>query len=164
MRWLRTNLIREKEKHEYSFIFLIFAGLVILCLACGKKGPPVAPEAVVPSAVRDLKAEVIGDMVRLTWSVPKKGDSVFDGLKHFEVYKYESDSSTEICPGCPISFEHLIDVKLDDPRPAQVEEDRIILHDIIEPDHRYAYKVVSYHESGGLSEDSNIVRITTDNQ
>ena len=160
MRWLKINLIRGKRKHGDRFLFLICAGLLILSLECGKKAPPVAPEATVPPPVKDLKAEVIGDRVRLTWSVPKKGNTVFDGLTHFGVYKYDSHKSEEMCPGCPIPFEHFLDIKLDDPKPARVEGDRIIFHDIIEADHRHAYKVVVYHKSGGVSEDSNIVRIT----
>jgi len=127
-------------------------------LACGKKAPPVAPRATVPPAVKDLKAEVIGDKVRLTWSVPKKGNTLFDGLEHFRVYKYESHSSVETCPGCPIPFKHLFDVKLDDPKPARLEGNRMIYYDGIKADHRYAYKVVVYHKSGGVSDDSNIVQ------
>jgi len=143
-------------------LLLICAGLLILCLECGKKGPPVPPRAIVPPAVKDLKAEVIGDKVRLTWSVPKKGDKVFNGLKHFGVYKYRSHSSAEMCPGCPIPFEHFLDIKLDDPGPARIEGDRIVWHDDMDAGYHYAYKIMVYHKSGGVSEDSNIVfaRIT----
>jgi hypothetical protein len=143
-------------------LLLICAGLLILCLECGKKGPPVAPRAIVPPAVKDLKAEVIGDKVRLTWSVPKKGNKVFNGLEHFGVYKYRSQSSAEMCPGCPIPFEHFLDIKLDDPEPARVEGDRIIWHDDMDAGYHYAYKIMVYHKSGRVSEDSNIVfaRIT----
>ena len=143
-------------------LLLICAGLLILCLECGKKGPPVAPRVIVPPAVKDLKAEVIGDKVRLTWSVPKKGDKVFNGLEHFGVYKYRSQSSAEMCPGCPIPFEHLLDIRLDDPEPARVEGDRIVWHDDMDAGYHYAYKIIVYHKSGGVSEDSNIVfaRIT----
>ncbi len=155
------NLIGEKRGHQNRFLFLICVGFLILGLECGKKAPPVAPKATVPPAVKDLKAEVMGDKVQLTWSVPKKGDEVFGGLEHFRVYKHKSHSSVEICPGCPIPFEHFLDIKLDDPKPARVEGDRIVCHDKIEADYCYAYKVVVYHKSGGVSDDSNVVRITT---
>jgi hypothetical protein len=134
---------------------------VIFCLACGIKSPPVSPETLTPPAIRDLTAEVIGDKVQLTWSMPKKDNALFDGVEHFRVYKYKSHSSIEVCEGCPIPFEHFLDIKLEDPEPAQVEGDRIICHDSIEADHRYAYKVTAYHKSGGLSEDSNIVQFVT---
>lgn len=160
--WLKMNLKREKRRDRNSFLFLICVGFLILGPACGKKGPPVTPGATVPPAVKDLQAETMGDKVRLTWSVPKKGNTLFGGLGHFGVYKYESHSSVETCPGCPIPFEHLLDIKLDDPEPARLEQDRIICHDRIEADHRYAYKVVVFHKSGGVSEDSNIVRLTID--
>jgi hypothetical protein len=158
LRWLKINLINGKTKQGDRFLCLICAGLFILCLECGKKGPPVAPKAIVPPAVQDLEAEVIRDRVRLTWSVPKKGDTLFDGLTHFGVYRYESHSSAEVCPGCPIPFEQFLDIKLDDPEPARLEGDRMILHDAIEADYRYAYKVVIYHRSGAVSKDSNIVQ------
>ncbi|OEU47787.1 MAG: hypothetical protein BA872_03000 [Desulfobacterales bacterium C00003060] len=136
---------------------IICLGFLIFFPQCGKKAPPAAPEATVPPAVKDLKAETIGDKVLLTWSVLNKGNTLFDGLEHFGVYKSESHISAEICPGCPIPFEHYLDIKLDDPKPARVEGDRIVFPDNIKADHRYAYKVVVYHKSGGVSKDSNIV-------
>lgn len=152
------NLMRRKRRPQDRFLFLACLGFLILCSECGKKAPPVVPEATVPPAVKDLEAEIIGDKVRLTWSVPKKADKAFDGLGHFGVYKYMSHSSAEMCTGCPIPFEHFLDIKLDDPKQVRVEGDRIICHDDVEADHRYAYKVVVYHKSGGVSEDSNIVQ------
>ena len=136
---------------------IICLGFLIFFPQCGKKAPPAAPEAIVPPVVKDLKAEIIGDRVLLTWSVLNKGNTLFDGLEHFGVYKFESHSSAEICPGCPIPFEHYLDIKLDDPRPARVEGDRIVFLETIKADQRYAYKVVVYHKSGGESKDSNIV-------
>jgi hypothetical protein len=159
-----VNLVKGKRRHQDRLLFLICTGFLILCLECGKKGPPVAREATVPPAVKDLKAEVIGDKVRLTWSVPKKGDRVFDGLEHFGIYKYKSHSSVEMCPGCPIPFEHFVDIRLDDTEAAQVEGDRIIWHDNIETGYHYAYKVIVHHRSGGVSEDSNVVQITANQQ
>jgi hypothetical protein len=137
-------------------------GSLILFLACGKKGPPVPPKAIIPPAIKDLKAEVLGDKVKLTWSMPRKDNAVFDGLEHFRVCKYKSHSSVELCAGCPIPFERFLDIKLKDPEPAQVEGDRVIWHDTIDVDYRYAYKVVVYHKSGGVSKDSNIVRFVTE--
>lgn len=154
MRWLKINL---KKRRPDKFLFIVCAGLLILSLQCGKKGPPVAPDVVVPPAVKDLEAEVIEDRVRLTWSVLKQGDRLFDGLKHFSIYRYESDTPAKVCQGCPIPFKPFLDIKLDNPAPAQIEGDRVILYDKSKPGHSYAYKVVSYHKSGGMSPDSNIV-------
>ena len=132
-------------------------GFLLLDPGCGKKGPPVAPRAVVPPPVKDLKAEVMEDKVRLTWSIPKKGETIFEGIGGFRVFKYKAHGSVARCPGCPIPFDPLLDIRLKDPEPARVEGDRVICYDTIEPGCRYAYKVVVCHKSGGMSEDSNIV-------
>ena len=150
--------MRRKRRPQNRFLFLTCLGFLILCSYCGKKAPPVAPKAKVPPAVKDLEAEIIGDQVRLAWSVPKKTDKATDGLEHFGVYKYKSHISAEMCTGCPIPFEHFLDIKLDDPKKVRVEGDRIICHDNVEAGYHYAYKVVVYHKSGGVSEDSNIVQ------
>ena len=155
------NFINGRSIHRGRLLFLIFPGLLVLCLGCGKKAPPVAPRKTVPPAVNDLKADVVGDDVRLIWSVPKKGQEVFEGLEYFRLYKHRWHRSVEMCPGCPIPFEDYLDIKLDDPEPARVEGDQIVCHDKIEPGHHYAYKVVVYHKSGGTSKDSNIVRFET---
>ena len=155
------DLTKGRSIHQGRLLFLICAGLVILGLECGKKAPPVAPRITVPPPVTDLKAEVVGDEVRLIWSVPKKDNNVFEGLEYFRLYKHRRHRSVEICPECPIPFENYLEIKLDDPKPARVQGDRIVCHDKIEPDHRYAYKIVVYHKSGGASQDSNIVRFET---
>jgi hypothetical protein len=151
-----------RSNHRYGFLFLVFAGSLILCLACGKKGPPEPPKALISPAVKDLKAEVIKDKVRLTWSIPKKENELFPGLKLFRVYKFESHSSEEVCDGCPVPFEHLLDIRLKEPEAAQVEGDRVIFYDEVQADSRYAYKVGILHQSGGMSEDSNMVQFVTE--
>jgi hypothetical protein len=131
-------------------------------MACGVKGPPVAPKPTIPPAVKDLKAEVVGDMVRLTWSLREEGDVPIEGIEHIEVYRYHSPVSEKFCAGCPIPFQRVLDIKLKDPQPARLEGPRMIWHDEIEPGHRYAYKVVLHHKSGGISEDSNVVQFVTE--
>ncbi len=159
---LHSNLIRVFEMTS-RFLFLICAVFFILCMGCGVKAPPVAPRATVPPSIEDLEAEVVGETVRLTWSVPREGDVVFEGLEHFTVYRRKFHRSVEQCPGCPMPFERVLDIKPKAPEPARVEGNRIIWHDQVAAGHRYAYKVVVYHKSGGMSEDSNIVQFVTTN-
>jgi predicted small lipoprotein YifL len=47
---------------------LALAALALV--ACGRKGPPVAPERRVPAPVADLAGLVRPDAIELTWSVP----------------------------------------------------------------------------------------------
>lgn len=156
--WLKTSPTSKRKR--LSLLLLIFTGIVVFCLACGKKGPPVSPTAIIPPAITDLKAEILGDQVRLTWSFPKEKNEPMDGLECFRIYKYKSSTSVETCEGCPMPFEHLRDIKLEDPEPARIEGDWVIWNDNIDPDYHYAYKVVTCHKSGGISEDSNIVEFT----
>jgi len=51
------------------------AGVALAALglaACGRKGPPVAPEARVPQAVADLAAVVRESAIELTWTNPPR--------------------------------------------------------------------------------------------
>lgn len=154
--------MRRAKGKQHRLLFLMSLGILLLHLGCGRKGPPVAPQVVVPPAVKDLKAEVARHEVQLTWSVPTQGDNVFEGIVGFKVFRYESGDSTAPCPGCPIPFHEHLDIKLRDPAPARVEGGRVICRDALKPGYRYAYKVVVYHKSGGVSGNSNIVEFTTE--
>lgn len=157
MRQLNINQVSRDR-----FLLLLCAGFFIISVGCGVKGLPVAPKATVPPAIEDLEAEVTGDRVRLAWSVAKEGEVPFEGLEHFRVYKYMAPVTVELCEGCPIPFKHILDIKLKDPAPAMLEGDRMFWNDTIEAAHCYAYKVVVFHKSGGVSEDSNIVQFVTE--
>jgi hypothetical protein len=50
---------------------LALALLLPLPLACGKRGPPVAPERRLPAAVQDLDGRVEGTAIQLTWTLPR---------------------------------------------------------------------------------------------
>src|SRR5262249_28395753 len=69
---------------------LALALLVPLALAaCGRKGPPVAPERRLPAAVQDLSASVVAEGVRLSWTLPKVrvDRTPLKELRRVEVYR-----------------------------------------------------------------------------
>ena len=43
---------------------------VLLWVACGKQGPPLAPRIQIPEAVKDLAAAQVGHSVELRWTLP----------------------------------------------------------------------------------------------
>ena len=147
----------ELVKGLHSLLFLLWLGCLLFYLGCGKKGPPVAPRAVVPPPVKDLKAELAGDEVQLTWSVPTKNGAPLEGIEGFRVFKRQVHDSVAPCPGCPVPFDEFLDIKLEYPEPARVEGGRVFCRDKVVPEGPYAYKVIVYHKSGGVSQDSNIV-------
>jgi hypothetical protein len=85
------------------------AALVLVALgACGRKGPPVAPERRVPQPVGDLRGLVREGGIELAWSVPRR----------------RVDNSRLIDPGVARVF-RAEDAGQGDPKPALLTDDRI---------------------------------------
>ncbi|OEU45099.1 MAG: hypothetical protein BBJ60_01220 [Desulfobacterales bacterium S7086C20] len=151
--------LRMAKRCQAGGVVLMLLAFLLFHGGCGRKGPPVPPETVIPPAIKDLKAEVIGEKVWLNWSVPTKDGSVFDGIEGFKVFRHEAGDSTETCSGCPIPFSGLAEIKLDSSEPARIEGNVVTFYDRVKPGYKYAYKVKVYHKSGGVSNDSNIVKV-----
>jgi hypothetical protein len=132
-----------------------------LLFGCGRKGPPVPRKAIIPPPIQDLKGEIREDRLLLTWSVPKQNSVPFGGIKRFAVLGHTEQDSTPPCPGCPLSFKEVDEVLLANPAPARIEAGRVHYSMRFDPEFRYAFKVITYHKSGGVSDDSNIVRLST---
>ncbi|MBW2108031.1 MAG: hypothetical protein JRI36_05105 [Deltaproteobacteria bacterium] len=134
---------------------LLVVAVVLLLCGCGKKGPPIPPQALIPPPVSDLEAGVFGRTVRLSWSIP----GPVEAIKHFKVYAYRVRSSSPPCPGCPLSFHELVEIDPASPSPGRVRNGRVTVSTGFDPQFRYGFKVVVIHKTGGVSEDSNIVYV-----
>jgi hypothetical protein len=89
---------------------IVVAALVVAALgACGRKGPPVAPERRVPQPVTDLRGGVREGGIELTWSVPRR----------------RVDNTRLIDPGVARVF-RTDDAGQGDPKPALLVNDRIL--------------------------------------
>ncbi len=142
-----------------GLFLLCLSASLLLALGCGRKAAPVPPIVVLPPPVNDLKAEVIEGRLMLTWSIPTKDGRAVAGITGFRVFKYQARNDRSFCPGCPIPFEEFVEIELKRPQPARVEGTRILLEDRFDPTYPCVYKVVAYQESGGVSEDSNVVNV-----
>jgi hypothetical protein len=62
--------------------------LVVACLACGKKGPPLAPLRLAPAVIKDLQARRSAESVRVSFTAPTTNDdgSTPVDLGRVEVY------------------------------------------------------------------------------
>jgi hypothetical protein len=140
------------------FVLCVSASF-LFAFGCGRKAAPVPPVVVVPPPVNDLKAEVFDGRLMLTWSIPTRENRPVAGIAGFRVFKYQARSDRSLCAGCPIPFEEFVEIALKKPHPARVEGTRVLLEDRFDPAYPCAYKVVAYHKSGGLSEDSNVVNV-----
>ncbi len=88
---------------------VLVAALVLVALgACGRKGPPVAPERRVPQPVADLRGLVREGGIELAWSVPRR----------------RVDNTRLIDPSVARVF-RTDDAGQGDPKPALLSNDRI---------------------------------------
>jgi hypothetical protein len=77
--------VRSERKGRH-FGFAAFAGLAFLCVACGKKGPPLPPLVKLPIAPENLTIARRGDSVRLDFVVPSANT---DGTRPANVSRAE---------------------------------------------------------------------------
>ena len=132
-------------------------GVVCLAMGCGRKGPPKPPRTVTPPSVSDVRAEVDGDRIELSWTIPGRRGQAMEGIKGFDVFRFKTLDPEKMCAGCPVDFRKFEEVKIE--TAVSDPEDRVTLYDKKEPGYGYMYKVLVLHESGGVSADSNIAKV-----
>jgi len=128
--------------------------LVFLLPGCGKKGPPVPPSQKPVLAVSDLKYSIDGDILTMTWTIPKEIEKVTTVSDGFIVYRYKRPISDSPCKNCPKLFQKVSDIPINAPG---YEKKNIEHSEEIEKGFVYTYKVVLYTKSGAQSRDSNYV-------
>jgi len=83
----------------------VLPGMLLLCTACGIKGPPLPPIIRVAERTRDLSLVQEGERVILHWSYPQMttAGSPLPDLEEIEVWRVEIPSgqepSLDLCPG-----------------------------------------------------------------
>jgi hypothetical protein len=137
---------------RFSIRHLIAAILLCFCiLGCGRKEMPSAPRQVPPQPVTDLRVQLTGNQIELTWSF-SKALSGSEPLKGFGVFR-ALESVSESCSGCPVLFQRVADIAfLEGQDGAAV----VSYRDKLEKGYRYRYKVICYSTGLG-SKDSNVV-------
>jgi predicted small lipoprotein YifL len=143
--------------------YCIWIGIAILLTACGKRGPLVAPEALVPAAITDVKVEQKGSRFLVCWSRPGKEEwgGSLEKLAGFQVLRRDVLPPDQDCEECPNAYRQ---VKLIDPEYLQDVlqfGSRYCMFDSdLLNDKTYQYKVVSFEKDGAPSKASNLARRT----
>jgi len=150
-----------------NFIYLkslipVIIILVFLLPGCGKKAPPVPPQQKPVPAVSDLKHSIDGDMLTLTWTIPKGKEKEKTAPDGFIVYRYKRPLSDSPCKKCPKLFQKVSDIPVDITADNTIdapgyENNNIEYREEIEKGFVYTYKVVLYTKSGAQSRDSNYI-------
>ncbi|MDU9050207.1 MAG: fibronectin type III domain-containing protein [Candidatus Electrothrix sp. Rat3] len=145
-----------------SLVCCLLGGLVLTSLSgCGYKNDPVAPQALVPVPINDLRYELTDKGAVLHWSYPTRtvgGDELTE-IDSFMLYRAEVPTA-DYCDTCPVPFGSPI--KVDGGLIPEREGQRAASYEIglLRPAHKYFFKVHS--RTGWLtpSADSNQVSFT----
>ena len=100
--------------------------------------------------------ELSDDFLTLTWTVPKGKKKVVSGFAGFLIYKSKKSITEEECKGCPVLFERVADIPIED----EEAGDPVTFSETLEKGYRYIYKVTVYTKAGLFSNDSNYVQFT----
>jgi hypothetical protein len=136
--------------------------LVFLLPGCGKKAPPVPPRQKPVPAVSDLKYGIDGNILTLTWTIPKEKEKTKSAFNGFIVYRSKRPISDSDCKNCPKLFQKVSDIPADITPDITIdapgyENKNIEYREEIKKGFVYTYKVVLYAKSGAQSRDSNYV-------
>jgi fibronectin type 3 domain-containing protein len=137
---------------------LALAGLALG--ACGKKGPPVAPERRLPVAASALRAHIDEESVVVEWTIPRtRADgSALRDLSSVRLYRREEGDGVPVKPamlsaGRIVGYEEIASVRLDSPAPAVVRGNTMEWVDRtgLVPGRRYVYVVTATDSVGRIS-------------
>jgi len=134
--------------------------VVALCVlaGCGKKGPLMPPEALVPASVTDLRVEQLGGEFVVSWSAPasEQGGRRLKDLASFQLFKREVLPPGEDCEECPTAYRLVKMVDLDYLQGIEAVGNRYRYRDLdLVEGKTYRYKVLSLKKDGTVSRTSN---------
>ena len=149
--------------YRYSYgcrasLLILLTGALIIAAGCGKKGPPLPPDNIIPQPVKDLKAEGRNVGVELSWTVPEKnvdGSEPVD-LAGFKLYRKVEGS----CTTCPSEFPVYADVDAQVSAGMAGMGKRINFVDTdVDGSSTYHYKVAPYNSGGYYGEPSPVTTV-----
>lgn len=143
--------------------FIIFVGILILVSACGKKGPPVPWDLVVPKRILNLEARTNQGRLLLEWTSPKENTdkSPLMDLVGFRILRSEGVLINGECRGCAEKTILIKEVKLNINEDNRGRRISVFINDH-EPKKVYIYQVISVNKRGSQSSPSNPVTVYWD--
>ena len=137
--------------------------------ACGKSGPPVAPELRVPAAILDLRGVVEEGAVSLSWTNPQRrvDQARLRDLTEVRLYRSEDEGVMPPKPALLVAgriagYREIAVITLAAPAPAVVQGQsvRFVDHDGLRVGRRYTYVAVAEDGRRRVSPPSNRFPIT----
>lgn len=135
----------------------LFALILIMTLplvsGCGRKTPPVPPQAVIAAAITDLRSQLDDQAVTLTWTYPRLSvnNARIDNIRAFIIYKAEIPAA-DYCRGCPLVYDTEFEVDARELEPGN----QVTFRDTaLKVGYHYVYMVQANSGWRVLSKDSN---------
>jgi len=150
------------KKQTASKIALCLAAVVALA-GCGKKGPLIPPESLVPAPVNDLQVQQMGSQFEASWSSPSREETGrrLQDLAGFILLRHQVLPPDQDCDLCNDAYHVVSKVDLDYLKDVQRIGSRYVVADRdITAGTTYRYKVRSLKADGTNSKDSNKVQRT----
>jgi hypothetical protein len=132
----------------------------MVMVTCGKKGPPVPWESIVPRRIVDLAALPRDGGLVLEWTSPKENTdkSILIDLEKFEVLRSEGILIGNECRGCGEKPKVVYEMKLDGKGEERGKKITLFFENL-EPGKVYVYQIVSINRRGYPSSPSNPVTV-----
>lgn len=137
--------------------------LLAMQAGCGRKGPLVRPEALIPAQVTDLYATQTVDRLRLSWTIPGRleGGGKLSDLSGFRVMRREVARSGADCPDCQDAWKQIRQVNLEYLQGVNRIGDRLFYQDNdADEGVTYLYRVIATTKGGLESRPSQAIRRT----
>lgn len=147
----------------------LLPALLLVLAACGRPGPPVAPERVSPQPATDLSAVVVEGGIELAWTLPtRRADNVrLRDLVRMHVFRTEDDGAGEPKPALVVDgrvagYAEVAAIRVGDPAPAIVSRGRMTYVDraSLTPGRRSTYVVLAEDARGHVSPPSARLPVT----
>ncbi len=102
--------------------------LALVLVACGKKGPPVAPELRLPAPPAGLRVSIDHDSILVSWTNPgsRVDGTPLKDLTEVKLYRREDSDGGPLKPamlsaGRVVGYDQIATIRLDAPAPATVQ-------------------------------------------
>jgi fibronectin type 3 domain-containing protein len=140
---------------------LLALGLAALALAaCGKKGPPVAPEVRLPVTPGAVRGAIDERAIVVSWTAPatRMDGSRLRRIALYHVYRREEEDggrpkAAMLSSGRVVGYDEVATIRTDAPAPATMQGSSVtwVDHRALGPGRRYVYVVTAEDELGRSS-------------
>lgn len=149
--------MENKKGNPFVLIVLAPVVLVVFLLGCGVKGPPVPPRAEPLAPITDLSYRIEKGWVIMNWSLPGEEQTKGPMVTGYIVKRAQSSLSSPDCPNCPLAFERVARMTIQQARSQEYGGRRAVYSEALKAGFKYTYNIKAFSDSGQISDDSNLV-------